>query len=93
MDITNPNETMTHKRLLLNHLLAGKTINGLQALTLYKCMSLSQRLSDLRLDYGVPIKGKMIKVASGKRVKEYWLEPSYIQYIKQNNINPLERKA
>lgn len=87
--MTNLNETMTHKRQLFNHLMAGKTITPLQALTEYKCLSCSQRMGDLRRKYSIPIKSQFITVASGKRVKQYWLEPSYIAFVKQNQLDPL----
>lgn len=93
MNTPSPNETMTHKRQLFNHLLAGKSITPLQALNEYKCMSCSQRLGDLRRDYGIPIQSKFITVASGKRVKQYWLEPNYITFVKQNQLDPLECKV
>lgn len=57
--------------------MAGKKINALQALTLYQCFACSQRLSELR-HLGIPIQSRFITLNNGKRVKEYWLEPSYI---------------
>ncbi len=75
----SPNDTKTHKAKLLAHLMKGQTITALQALDLYQCFALSQRLGDLRRDDGIPIQSRFITTPTGKKVKEYWLEPSYIQ--------------
>ncbi|MFW2178509.1 MULTISPECIES: helix-turn-helix domain-containing protein [unclassified Moraxella] len=74
----SPNDTTTHKRQLLAHLMTGKKLTTITALEHYQCFACSQRLGDLRRN-GVPIQSQFIKLANGKRVKEYWLEPSYIQ--------------
>lgn len=75
----SPNDKASHKALLLAHLMTGATITPLEALTRYKCLSCSQRLGDLRRDNGIPIQSRFITLPNGKRVKEYWLEPAYIQ--------------
>lgn len=75
----SPNDTATHKEQLLAHLMTGEKITALQALDLYQCFALSQRLGDLRRDDGIPIQSLFITTPTGKKVKEYWLEPSYIQ--------------
>ena len=77
----SPNDTKTHKAKLLAHLMKGQTITALQALYLYQCLSCSQRLGDLKRA-GIPVKSRFITTPTGKRVKEYWLEPSYIQSVK-----------
>ena len=78
----SPNDTKTHKAKLLAHLMKGQTITALQALYLYQCLSCSQRLGDLRRDEGIPIQSRFITMPTGKRIKLYWLEPSYIQSVK-----------
>lgn len=74
----SPNDTATHKRQLLAHLMTGATITPLEALQRFNCLSCSQRLGDLRRDNGIPIQSRFITTATGKRVKQYWLEKSYI---------------
>ena len=78
----SPNNTKTHKKLLLEHLMKGATITPLEALRRFNCMSCSQRLGDLRRDEGIPIQSRFITTPTGKKVKEYWLERSYIQSVK-----------
>lgn len=78
----SPNDTKTHKRLLLADLMAGNRRTPLEVLDLFGCMSASQRYVDLRRDDGVPVQSRFITLPNGKRVKEYWLETSYIQAVK-----------
>lgn len=79
----SPNDTKTHKKLLLDHLMTGATITPLEALQRFNCLSCSQRLGDLRRDNGIPIQSRFITTPTGKKVKEYWLEPSYINQHKE----------
>lgn len=78
MNTPNPNNNTSHKTLLLAHLMTGATITPLEALQRFNCLSCSQRLGDLRRE-GIPVKSRIITTPTGKRIKEYWLEPSYIQ--------------
>lgn len=61
---------------ILTHLRTGSSITPLEALKLFNCLSLAQRIYDLRED-GYDICTKMIKVGKSKRVAEYRLKPSY----------------
>lgn len=79
----SPNDTATHKQKLLTHLMAGKRITGLTALNLYQCFSLSQRLGELRRVHEIPIQSEFITLPNGKKIKEYWLSPDYIQQHKK----------
>ena len=82
----SPNNIARHKaRPLAYYLMTGATITPLQALQRFNCMSCSQRLGDLRRDEGIPIQSRFITTPTGKKVKEYWLEPSYIQSVKGVN--------
>lgn len=77
----SPNDTKPQKELLLDYLLQGNrpTVNeALQELGIY---ALSQRVGDLKRA-GIPVKSRFITMPTGKRVKEYWLDPSYIQSVK-----------
>ena len=78
----SPNNTAGHKAQLLAYLMTGARITPLEALQRFNCLSCSQRLGDLRRDNGIPIQSRFITTPTGKKVKEYWLEPSYIQSVK-----------
>lgn len=66
----------SHKALILQHLQSGKSITPLEALQLFNCLSLHQRVAELRQE-GYRIRTTMITVPSGKRVASYsLLEPS-----------------
>ena len=52
---------------------SGKTITGMVALEEFGCWSLSRRICDLK-DKGVKIESQWVKLANGKRIKEYWME-------------------
>ena len=79
----SPNDTTSHKAKLLAHLMTGARITPLEALQRFNCLSCSQRLGDLRRDEGIPIQSRFITTPTGKKVKEYWLEPSYINQHKE----------
>ena len=61
-----------YKQIILNHLLAGKTLSTYEAYDLYNITCFLQRISDLRAD-GVIIQDEMIK-QNGKRFKRYWID-------------------
>ena len=77
----SPNDTKGHKDQLLAYLMTGARITPLEALQRFNCLSCSQRLGDLKR-VGVPINSRFITLSNGKRIKEYWLEPNYIQSVK-----------
>lgn len=78
----SPNDTTGQKLALLNHVKKIGSITGLQAIILYGCIGYSQRFGELRRA-GIPIQSRFITTATGKRVKQYWLEPSYINQHKE----------
>lgn len=60
--------------MILGHLLEGKSITALDALTNYNCFRLSARIYDLKKE-GYPIRSKFIEVGKEKKhVKVYWIE-------------------
>lgn len=63
----------TQKSRILSWLLAGNSITGLDALYLYDCWALAQRIADLRSD-GYQIVSENIKTPSGKRIARYSLQ-------------------
>ena len=58
---------------ILAHLKSGKKITAFEALAEYNCLRLSGRIYDLRQE-GHSISMEMVKMPSGKRVGEYWLD-------------------
>lgn len=67
--------TMTYQ--LLNALKQGEKLTPLTALQRFQCFSLSQRMGELKRS-GWPIRSQMVKVNSGKKVAEYWLQESVV---------------
>lgn len=70
----NPNKRHgeTQMQQILEFLLSGCSLTVLDALRYFKCLSCSQRISNLNA-MGWGIKKRMIKVDSGKFVAEYYL--------------------
>jgi hypothetical protein len=65
--------TESQNKRILKHLKSGKTLTGLEALRLFDCFSLPQRIGNLR-SFGFVIKTTMITTDSGKRIAEYSIE-------------------
>ena len=61
----------SYKQIIHSHMLAGKTITTMQAITEYGITCLAQRISELRAS-GVIIDDEMVK-QNGKRFKRYWI--------------------
>lgn len=61
-----------YKQIILNHMLAGKSISTYEAYELYNITCFLQRISELR-DAGVVIQDEMIR-HNGKRFKRYWVD-------------------
>jgi hypothetical protein len=65
---------MSQKAAILQALQDGQRLTPLNALIRFHCLSLSQRIGELRRD-GHPIDSHMITLDAGKRVAEYfWIE-------------------
>lgn len=58
---------------LLMALQGGERLTPLIALNKFQCLSLSQRVGELKRA-GWPIVSEMVSVGSGKRVACYWME-------------------
>jgi hypothetical protein len=71
----NPNqvESETQMQMILESLLLGEKLTVLDGVMRFKCLSLSQRISDLNLKHGWDIKSEWVTVDSGKKVKRYSL--------------------
>ena len=63
----------TQKVQIHNYLLAGKSLTGMDALTLFGCFRLAARIADLKRE-GVRIAHTPEKLPNGKRVTRYKLE-------------------
>lgn len=62
--------TMT--REILDALRSGERLTPLLALQKYACLSLSQRIGELKRA-GWPIKSAMVATPTGKRIAQYWI--------------------
>ena len=61
-----------YKQIILDHLLAGKTLSTYEAYDLYNITCFLQRISELR-DQGITIQDEWVK-NNGKRFKRYWID-------------------
>ena len=57
---------------ILDHMLRGHAITGLEALELYGCFRLPARIADI-VKSGFPVQSKYVTTPNGKRVKSYWI--------------------
>ena len=57
---------------ILMALKQGHRLTPLEALRMFNCLSLSQRVGELKRD-GWPIRREMVQVNSGKSVACYWM--------------------
>ncbi|WP_443090340.1 helix-turn-helix domain-containing protein [Basfia succiniciproducens] len=71
----NANETSskTQCKMILTALLNGERLTHLDAEQRFCCLRLGARIYDLK-QQGHDIQRRMVTVASGKRVAEYWLD-------------------
>ena len=63
----------TQKVQIHNYLMSGKSLTGMDALTLFGCFRLAARIADLKRE-GVRIAHIPEKLFNGKRVVRYKLE-------------------
>ena len=75
--MTTPKQS--YKQIILNHMLAGKTITTMQAIDEYRITCLAQRISEIRAN-GVNIDDEMVK-QNGKRFKRYWIDAPVQQRV------------
>jgi hypothetical protein len=70
----NPNlvHTQTQQEAILEHLLTGSELNGLDAMRYYGTMKLATRISELK-QMCFPIESEWITLENGKKVKSYRL--------------------
>lgn len=71
-----PNQALSQKQQILNDLLTGISLTGLDILKNYGCIKASNRISELKAE-GYPIEVKMVDVRTKfgeKRVAKYWIQ-------------------
>lgn len=66
-------QTKTQEAQILNHLQSGRSITPLEALTKFECMSLAQRIYDLKAA-GYNVKREMVKLGKRKAVARYYMD-------------------
>lgn len=72
MTTSQQNTKLTYSQIILNHMLAGKTISNMQAYDQYGITCFLQHVSDLRAA-GVVIQDEIVE-QNGKRFKRYWID-------------------
>jgi hypothetical protein len=55
---------------ILRHLAKGQSLTPLEALNLFGCLSLSQRIGELKRE-GWPIESELVAIGHGKKVSRY----------------------
>jgi len=70
----NTNESQAKQ--ILNYLLLGMSINGLEALRLFNCFRLPARVKEIEDKFGIRPDRKMIKTHTGKHIAEYFIKPN-----------------
>ena len=70
----NEESAATQCNRILAHLKKGLTITSLEALQMFGCMRLASRIHDLRVR-GENIVVEKVKLANGKSVAQYHIEP------------------
>ena len=65
-------------RNILEYLLDNESITPLEALNLFGCLSLAQRIKNLR-DDGHPIKTTMVRTAKNKMIASYSYDHSEVK--------------
>ena len=68
----NERSSQSQESLILDHMLRGHRITGMDALNLYGCFRLPARIADIQ-KRGFPVQSEFITTPSGKRVKAYWI--------------------
>lgn len=73
-DNINPNgeSAQSQASKILDHMLRGHRITGMDALNLFGCWRLPARIADIK-KRGFPIQSEFISTPSGKQVKAYWI--------------------
>ena len=68
----NQASSQSQESKILDHMLRGHRITGMDALNLYGCFRLPARIADIQ-KRGFPVQSEFITTDTGKRVKAYWI--------------------
>ena len=66
---------MTQSKALEEHLLKGHTVTSLDVIRICSTTSPTKRISEIRAKYGARLRDKVVQTLSGKRIKQYWIQP------------------
>ncbi len=73
-DNENRTQSESQNAQIAAYLQQGHSITAMEALAKFKCMRLASRISDLRTQWGLPIKSERITTPGGKTVAIYRLD-------------------
>ena len=73
---SNVESCFSQERKILNYMLRGNHITGIEALEFFGCFRLPARIADIR-KRGFTVNSQSITLKNGKRVKDYWIEDKY----------------
>lgn len=68
----NAESCQSQESKILDHMLRGHRITGIDALNLYGCFRLPARIADI-VNRGFPVQSEFVITNTGKRVKAYWI--------------------
>lgn len=70
----NPNEetSQSQESKILDYMLRGHRITGMEALNMFACFRLPARIADIERR-GFKVQSRFITTTTGKRVKQYWI--------------------
>ena len=68
----NAETSQSQASKILDYMLRGHRITGLEALDLFNCFRLPARIADIR-KRGFGIQSGFVTTPTGKRVKAYWI--------------------
>lgn len=68
----NEESSQSQESKILDHMLRGHRITGMEALNLYGCFRLPARIADIQ-KRGFSVQSEFVTTNTGKRVKAYWI--------------------
>lgn len=68
----NAVSSQSQESKILDYMLRGHRITGIEALNRWGCFRLPARIADIQ-KRGFPVKSEFITTNTGKRVKAYWI--------------------
>ena len=63
----------TQQDFILDYLIAGNTLTGMEALNRFHVWRLASRISDIKKE-GHDIRSETIRLPNGKHVSKYWIQ-------------------